>query len=197
MQISVILGHPDANSFNHAIAKAAIEELARRGHAVCFHDLYAEHFDPLLTKDEFSRDACLPPEIRKHCEELKAADGIIIVHPNWWDQPPAILKGWIDRVVRPGMAYRFQENDSGEGVPVGLLKARHAVIFNTANTPAAREAEVFGDPLERFWKDCVFRFCGISKVQRKTFSVIVTSSLEQRIAWLAEVRSIIAETFGG
>ncbi|OAM87691.1 NAD(P)H dehydrogenase [Termitidicoccus mucosus] len=197
MQISIILGHPDASSFNHAIAKAAVEELEHRGHTVCFHDLYAERFDPLITKDEFSRDARLPPEIQKHCEELKAADGIIVVHPNWWGQPPAILKGWIDRVVRPGVAYRFQENDSGEGIPVGLLKARHAVIFNTANTPAAREAEVFGDPLERLWKDCVFRFCGISAIQRKTFSVVVTSSLEQRTAWLAEARSILAETFGG
>jgi len=54
-----------------------------------------------------------------------------VVHPNWWGQPPAILKGWIDRILRPGVAYQFLEGDAGEGVPVGLLKAETALIFNT------------------------------------------------------------------
>ena len=54
-------------------------------------------------------------------------------------QPPAILKGWIDRVMRPGVAYEFLEGDSGEGVPNGLLKAKTALVFNTSNTPEDRE----------------------------------------------------------
>ena len=70
----------------------------------------------------------------------------MIVHPNWWGQPPAILKGWVDRVFRPGIAYRFVEGDAGEGVPIGLLKASAAVVFNTSNTPDARERFAFGDP---------------------------------------------------
>ena len=62
-------------------------------------------------------------------------------------QPPAILKGWIDRVIRPGVAYRFLEGDSGEGVPLGLLRAQTALVFNTANTPEDRESLVFRDRL--------------------------------------------------
>jgi NAD(P)H dehydrogenase (quinone) len=54
--------------------------------------------------------------IELHCREIADVDGII-VHPNWWGQPPAILKGWVDRVLRPGVAYRFLEGDAGEGVP--------------------------------------------------------------------------------
>ena len=75
--------------------------------------------------------------------------------------PPAILKGWIDRVLRMEIAYRFVANDKGEGVPVGLLKARSAIVFNTANTPDDRERETFGDPLESLWKKCVFDLCGV------------------------------------
>jgi putative NADPH-quinone reductase len=65
------------------------------------------------------------------------------------------LKGWIDRVIRPGVAYRFVDGDSGEGVPVGLLKAKAALVLNTSNTPDDREQSAFGDPLEVLWKRCI------------------------------------------
>ncbi|MBW2109420.1 MAG: NAD(P)H-dependent oxidoreductase [Deltaproteobacteria bacterium] len=152
MQVSVILAHPSPKSFNHAIAQAAIAELKQNRHQVIFHDLYAEGFDPILPLDEIAEGVSLPKEIERHCQEISSADGIIIVHPNWWGQPPAILKGWVDRVLRPGIAYRFLQGDKGEGVPVGLLRAKAALVFNTSNTPAEREKNVFGDPLELLWK---------------------------------------------
>jgi putative NADPH-quinone reductase len=117
------------------------------------------------------------------------------VHPNWWGQPPAILKGWIDRVVRPGVAYRFDEGDSGEGVPIGLLKAQAALVLNTANTPAEREQSVFGDPLEALWKRCIFDLCGVPRVERRMFGVIVTSTLEQRQQWLREAADLATTLF--
>ena len=123
------------------------------------------------------------------------ADGIIIVHPNWWGMPPAILKGWIDRVLRMEVAYRFAANDKGEGVPVGLLKARAAIVFNTANTPEDRERAVFGDPLETLWKKCIFDLCGVKNVQRRTFAVVVTSTPEHRAQWLADVRELVHARF--
>lgn len=146
MKISVILAHPHPGSFNHAIAEAAISTLHRSGHEVRFHDLCEEGFDPLVPYEELPRDAQLPPDIARHRAEIAAADGIVIVHPNWWGQPPAILKGWIDRVIRPGVAYEFLEGDSGEGIPNGLLRARTAIVFNTGNTDIERERRVFGDP---------------------------------------------------
>jgi len=195
MNILIILGHPDPGSFNHAIAKVAHETLKEMGHTVLFHDLYAEKFDPCLPKEEISQEADIPGLIRQHCQELANADGIVIVHPNWWGQPPAILKGWIDRVVRPGVAYRFDEGDSGEGIPVGQLKAKAALVLNTSNTPDKRELSVFGDPLEAIWRRCVFELCGVEKVIRRMFNVIVTSSLEQRQQWLEEVKTLIKEVF--
>jgi NAD(P)H dehydrogenase (quinone) len=191
MNVSIILAHPQADSFNHAIAQTAVAALQRNGHAAVLHDLYAEHFDPILPAAETTRDAPLPPDIARHCQEIAQADGIIIVHPNWWGQPPAVLKGWVDRILRPGCAYRFLEGDQGEGVPLGLLKAKAALVFNTANTPAEREAEVFGDPLELLWKNCIFGLCGVPKVHREMFGVIVTSTPEQRTEWLQRVKETV------
>ncbi len=118
-----------------------------------------------------------------------------MVHPNWWGQPPAILKGWVDRVIRPGVAYQFLEGDSGEGVPCGLLAARTAIVFNTSNTDAEREQMVFGDPLETIWKNCIFDLCGVKDFHRQTYSVVVTSTLQQRLAWLDDVWAVVNRYF--
>jgi len=197
MHISVILGHPRPGSFNHAIAQAALEVLQGNGHRVFFHDLYAEGFDPVLPPGEIPRQAQLHEVVRSQGEEIARADGIIIVHPNWWGQPPAILKGWIDRVLRPGVAYAFLEGDSGEGVPAGLLRARAALVFNTSNTPPAREMEVFQDPLETIWRNCIFGLCGVTNFFRRNFAVVVTSTPGQRTAWLQEVQSAVKRYFPG
>jgi NAD(P)H dehydrogenase (quinone) len=193
--VSVILAHPHKESFNHAIAGTVVAALEECGHTVAFHDLYGEGFDPLLPYEEIARDAPLPPSVARHCEEIAAADGLGFVHPDWWGMPPAILKGWIDRVLRPGVAYRFLEGDEGEGVPVGLLQAEAALVFNTSNTPRQRELEVFGDPLERLWKDCICMFCGIPAFHRRMFGVVVTSSYGQRKAWLEEARALTCRVF--
>jgi len=197
VSILVVLGHPQPGSFNHALAERVVSTLAASGHEVVFHDLYAEGFDPVLPAAELSSDGPVDAMIARHCEELAVAEGIVVVHPNWWGQPPAILKGWIDRVVRPEVAYRFLEGDGGEGVPEGLLRARTAVVLNTSNTEPGRELAVFGDPLEALWVRCVFGLCGVEDVRRRTFGVVVTSSEEERAAWLEEAAELVRRAFPG
>ena len=195
MKISVILAHPDKESFNHAIAEAVVKALRGNNHDVVFHDLYREKFSPVLPASEIPRTASLPRIISRHCSEIAGAGGIIIIHPNWWGQPPAILKGWVDRVLRPGVAYTFAEGDSGDGELIGLLKASAVLVFNTSNTPVERELTVYGDPLETLWKNNMFISCGVKSFYRKTFGVIITSSLEQRTKWLKEVGEITERHF--
>jgi len=195
MRILTILGHPDPKSFNHAIASGVHDALLNDGHHVASHDLYAEGFDPRLPLQEISEGGAIPAVIRRHCEELRSADGIVIVHPNWWGQPPAILKGWIDRVFRPGVAYRFAEGDGGEGIPIGLLKAKAAVVLNTSNTPDEREQRVFGDPLDALWGRCIFDLCGVHSFHRRMFNVIVTSTPQQRLAWIEEAKELCRSVF--
>jgi len=191
MSILVIIGHQHPGSFCHAIAETAIEELKELGHDVVYHDLYAEQFDPILPHEEIPREATLPPVIQQHCDEVMAADGYIVVHPNWWAQPPAMLKGWLDRVIRQGTMYKFGEG----GKVIGLLEGRKALVFTTSNTPRDVELEWFGDPLENLWKTCIFGFCGVSDFRRRNFESIIMSTPEERKAWLEEVRRIVHETF--
>jgi putative NADPH-quinone reductase len=95
------------------------------------------------------------------------------------------------------VAYRFLEGDNGEGIPVGLLKAQTAVIFNTGNTPLEREVSVFSDPLQSLWQTCILEFCGVKNVVRRLFGVVISSTPEQRQKWLEEVKETLAESSPG
>lgn len=195
MNVSVILAHPKPGSFNHAIAQTAVETLRTLGYTVWFHDLQAEGFDPVYTAAELARDAVLPPLIARHVEEVCSADGLIVVHPNYWSRPPAILCGWVDRVLRPGRAYRFEPDGRGGARAVGMLRARVGMVLNTANTPQDKEEEWFGDPLEVHWRKVVFGLCGVTTVYRRNFSPVITSTPEQRREWLEQVRAAVETHF--
>jgi len=123
------------------------------------------------------------------------ADGIVIGHPDWWGMIPAVLKGWVDRILRPGIAYWFAETDSGEGNPEELIIAGAVLVFNTSNIPVEREQKVFGDPPDRIWKDCIVSFCRVQTFRRRMFGLVVTSTEKQRKEWLAEVRELKREKF--
>ncbi len=195
MKVSVILGHPNKESFNYAIAETVIGKLKASGHEVFFHDLYEEGFDAIMSGYELVNSVSKDMLVEHHCKEIIEAEGIIIIHPNWWGQPPAILKGWVDRVLRKGVAYDEEKDEKGAGVPIGLLKTKVVMVFNTSNTPEQRELEMFKDPLETIWKNCIFDFCGVKNFHRKMFRVIEVSTLEERKEWLREVEMMINEHF--
>lgn len=188
MNISLILGHPYGESWNHGIALALQGALESAGHRVYFHDLYAEQFNPVMTREELGSDLSEDPLVVQHQSELRCADYIVVVHPNWWGQPPAILKGWLDRVLRNGVAYRFGVRPDGSKGMIGMLPVKGLLVFTTSNTPSEVEQKEWNDPLEAIWTKYVAGFCCIPKVQRINFSPVVASSPEQRSTWLGEAQ---------
>jgi NAD(P)H dehydrogenase (quinone) len=203
MRIASLIAHPRPTSFCHALSERARGALAALGCEIVHHDLYAEGFDPCLTAEEaYSIGDTLEKALslagdsalRKHRAEIASADGLLVVHPNWWGKPPAILAGWLDRVLVPGVAYRLP---SADGLPEGLLTIKMALILNTSDTPAERETKEFGDPLELMWGRCVLPFCGVKTYKRHVFRPIVGSSDEQRAHWLDEAATIAHAAFEG
>lgn len=201
MQILSIIAHPRQTSFCHALSEAARRALAGSGHDVVHHDLYAEGFDPCLTAEEAysigdDLEAALSrgtdPVTLRYRREIAEADGLLIVHPNWWGKPPAILSGWLDRVLVPGVAYRLTTAD---GLPQGLLSIRTALILNTSDTPEERERADLGDPLELIWGRCVLPYCGVEHHVRHVFRPVVGSSDAQRRTWLSDTEAIGRTTF--
>jgi NAD(P)H dehydrogenase (quinone) len=186
----IIVASPNPGSFCHAMTSVAIEALAEGGYEIALHDLYAESFEPIQPTGEQSNTSSTDQLVEEHCVQLATAELILVFHPNWWGQLPAILKGWVDRVFRLNTAYGYPIGVGPEGVPVGLLRARQALVFNTSNTPPEREAELFGDPLQTIWKNCIFGLCGVPSVVRRMYSPVSASTAEQRSEWLVEVRAL-------
>ena len=188
MKALIILGHPNpGDSFCRAISTVARETLQAAGYEVILHDLYAEHFDPALSAEEITltQDE-VSGELREAIQEVLDADLYIIVHPNWWGMPPAILKGWVDRVIRQGFCYAF----TAEGV-VKKLAGRKAAVFTTGNTPPDVEVQILGDPLENLWKNIIFGTVGVDDFIRRNFASVILSSPEERKSWLEEVEEIV------
>jgi len=188
MNALVILAHPKPGSLNHALADVVRRTLEEAGARIHYHDLYAEAFDPVMTAEEIEARVSTDPLVERHCLELREADLMAVVHPNWWGQPPAILKGWVDRVVRQGLAYRFTPNG-----PEGLLHLRGALVLNTANTPLETEIRLFGDPLANLWEACTFRFIGVPRVVRRLYEPVIVSTEPQRKAWIEDARQATRE----
>ena len=201
MNVLSILAHPRSDSFCQAVFDRANAALADQGHTVVSHNLYEESFDPILRAEESliagdsveerfrsSEDTL----VLTHRRDAAAADGLLIVHPNWWGKPPAILAGWLDRVLVPGVAYRID----ADGTPEGLLKLTRTVIFNTSDTPAEIETNVLGDPLGLMWSNCVLPYCGSSVTERHVFGPVAASDLDARRGWLNQVQDVVLRTFG-
>jgi putative NADPH-quinone reductase len=134
-----------AGYFRHVYAWVIANPFHARECEVWYHDLYNEQFDPVQPTGEAGNRSSSSELVERHCRQLADADLILIFHPNWWGQPPAILKGWIDRVFRPGVAYDYPPDVGPEGAPIGLLRAACGLVFNTSNTAWEREVAVFGN----------------------------------------------------
>jgi NAD(P)H dehydrogenase (quinone) len=108
VRVLVVHAHPLDTSFNRRVLERVTDGLAVAGHEVDVVDLYRDGFDPVITEDELVADfdpATAEPLVASYVARLLRCDVLVFVHPTWWGGPPAIVKGWLDRVVRPGAAY--------------------------------------------------------------------------------------------
>jgi NAD(P)H dehydrogenase (quinone) len=132
MRALVVLADPDPASFTHRIAETVVTSLRSAGHSVVVHDLSAERFAAAMSTAE--REAyhgpqpVLDPLVRTHVDDVLAADTLIFVYPTWWSTLPATLKGWLERVMVPGVGFVF---DDRHRVRPGLGHIRRLVGIST------------------------------------------------------------------
>jgi putative NADPH-quinone reductase len=113
MRIQVVHCHPLPSSYNHALFEAIVETLTKNGHEVVATDLYREGFQPAMTEHEratYMQESYDRSAVAEYCEILKSVEGLILCFPHWWFSMPAVLKGWVDRVWGPGIAFDYDKN---------------------------------------------------------------------------------------
>ena len=132
MRVLMIVANPEPDSFTHAIARHATATLERAGHTVVVRDLYAEGFRAAMSPDERvayeSDHPVVDPLVAAHIDDLRAAEALVLVYPTWWSSTPAILKGWFERVMVPGVGFVFNQRNK---VRPGITNIRRIVGIST------------------------------------------------------------------
>ncbi|WP_172292189.1 NAD(P)H-dependent oxidoreductase [Pseudoruegeria sp. HB172150] len=133
MKALVVYSHPRRGSFNEAVRDKVLERLAAAGAETRLIDLYDEGFDPRLTARELEIYEDTDENrkgIEAHLDALTWCDTLIFVYPTWWYGLPAMLKGWLDRVMVPGVAFEMPAAE-GEDIKPGLLNITRLAVFTT------------------------------------------------------------------
>ena len=156
MRVLVVVAHPKLDSLTRAMAAECQRGLAAAGHEPTLLDLYAVGFDPVLHANELSAVPASPPEpaILEAQSRLLEAQGLVLVYPVWWGAPPAILQGWLQRVMTAGFAFQ-----TTAGRPQGLLRHKVRLILTASGRDTAI-TDSYADPLIES-----LRFCGIQDIQ--------------------------------
>lgn len=156
----VVLAHPGAQSLSRLFAEEAISALKARGADAEWIDLYADGFAPALTAEERAAYYGSQPmldSITSHAQLLAEAETLVLAFPTWWFGMPAILKGWIDRVFAPGVAFSHAA-DFGPIKPK-LTNLKAVLVITTLGSPSWIDWLVMRRPVRRILKIAVFGLC--------------------------------------
>ncbi len=168
MKLLAIYAHPKGPSLNRSILESIETAAAANGHELRIRDLYALEFNAALSADELhlhQKDGNAPDDVREEQMHMKWADILLFIYPIWWYAQPAILKGWIDRVLTFGFAY----GRSPEGIK-GLLKHSKALVFQTAGAGEAKYRDIKGRVNDEDSPTFgTLKYCGIEEIQVQTF----------------------------
>ena len=181
-RVLVIDAHPRASSLCHALAAAAAEgaALMHETRVLALRDL---RFDMSYTRQP---EEGLEPGLQRSRADLLWAEHVILVHPVWWGAMPALLKGWLDRVLQPGFAFE----ERADGGWDGLLSGRSATILATLDTPLWVYRWLLRWPSVHALRSCTLGFCGIRPVRVRLFAPVKSSTPAQREEWLAQARAV-------
>ncbi len=159
----VVFGHGRRAGLGCELRDFVCDELAQAGFLCRLHNLLEDGFDPVLRlgKDEVVARAPRKsddPLAHGYAEDVQWADIIVFLHPVWWFSMPAILKGWVDRILVEGIAIAQDEGNS----PKGLLGNKGAVLVQTFGTNSLIEKTVFRGLAQRAWKKAIFLPTGLA-----------------------------------
>lgn len=181
-RVLIILGHPRKESFCAALAEHYKKGCSSQD--VELRELNVVDLDFDLNYDGRSRE--IEEDLKKAQEDIAWAEHIVLAYPIWWGAMPAVLKGFFDKVLQSGFAFRYEK---GKMLWQRLLKGRTARVFITMDTPPWFMKWFIGNPSHKMIKHSILGFSGI-KVKITTVGSLVKSSEEQRKQWLLQAEGL-------
>lgn len=187
-RIAIIQGHPDATArhFCHALADEYAKGAEDGGHDVMRVEAATLEFPLLRTKQDFEKGQ--PPEAIKRAQDVVAwADHLVIIYPLWLGSMPALLKAFLEQLLRPGFAFEYQKSG---GLAKKLLTGKSARIVVTMGMPAFVYRWIFFAHSFKSLKRNMLAFCGVGPVRSTMIGSIEGLTERQRAGWLDEMRGL-------
>ncbi len=191
----VVIAHPSTDSYCHALAARAVAGLSAAGHEVIVLDLYAMGFRVAMTAAEraaYHGDSpILDPMVAEHAALVQRAEAVVFVYPTWWSGLPAVLKGWLERVMVPGVGFVLDERTNK--VRPGLGQMRRLAGISTYGSPRSY-VRLVNDNGRRIITRALRMSCGL-RVRTTWLGLyaIDTSTAAERDEFLARVERQMAE----
>jgi NAD(P)H dehydrogenase (quinone) len=185
-KVLVILGHSRNDGLCGALARVYLEGAAAAGRETRLLELGALDFDPVL-RAGFDGEQALESDLQRAQADIAWAGELVFVHPTWWGGPPALLKGFIDRVFLPGFAFRYRERSP---FPERLLKGKRGRLIVTMDSPPWYYRWITGQPGHRMLRTAVLGFCGVRPVTVHAFGPVRGSTEAAREEWREQVRRL-------
>ena len=179
VDILIIDGHPNSDSFCAALASRYARGAREAGATVNVLALRSLSFDVILHQGYQAKQA-LEPDLMRAQAMIKAARHVVVVTPVWWGSMPALLKGFLDRTMERGWAFRYGSN----GLPEGLLAGRSARLIVSTDSPFWYLRWIQGDPTVRSLVRSTLKFCGFKPVSLTRIGPVHGSSDRKREQWL-------------
>jgi len=186
MNITIIQGHPDGggNHLCHALGDAYGKGAQKAGHSIRVIDIGKTPFPLLRTKDEFEH-GMVPKELADAREAIAWADHLVLIYPLWLGEMPALVKGFLEQVLRPGFA--FEVNGKGW---LPKLRGKTARVVVTMGMPAAVYRWYFGAHSLRSLRRNILSFAGIRPVRSTLLGLVENVSAKHRERWLGNLEKL-------
>lgn len=184
--ILIINGHPDKESFNAALSKAYLKGVKKTKSEIKTIDIRDLNFNPNL-EFGYRKRTELEPDLLKAQEFLKWADHIVWVYPVWWGSIPAIMKGFLDRVLLPGFAFAKRKDSLWWDK---LFKYKTSRIICTMDQPTWYYRWFYGRPSHKAMKKLTLNFIGIKSVKITAIGPVRLSKDEFRAKWLKKIEKL-------
>lgn len=190
MNYLIVYAHPYTNSFNHAILESLKKTLDNKKYDYDIIDLYADNFNPAYDSIELSlffEGKTADPLVTKYQKMLKKADKLVFIFPIWWNDLPAMVKGFIDKVMKKDFAYIFTAN----GLEGTLTFIKKAYIFTTASSTQWFIESFAGDAIKKTFMQATLKQIGISESEWHHISFMEADTLEKREKFLIDIASFV------
>ncbi len=190
MRVVIVFNHPYEGSYCNAILNAVIKGLRKADHEIDLMHLDKDGFNPAMSRADlkaFMEHKPVDPQVIDYCGRLEKANHLIFIFPIWWDLMPAMTKGFIDRVLTPGVVY--DHHPRGFGLVPLLKNLKGVTIITTMNKPKLMYSLIIGNLIKKAMIKSVFRTMGYKNLKWMSYNMVKSVSQEKRVKWLADIEN--------